>query len=211
MLAEREEETIPCVKYELTNYPLSLFKDGMMRSGNIAPLCNYFTKGIPNANLPTEIIQANDGEALLYQIKSFLYTKFSDIYKLYKKHLYSKFEYCYVVFDCHGNGPSTKDIQHKNRNGKVSPNITFTADEKCVKSQDEFLDNRKNKARFIAGLSNHLSQNGFQCVADADTTIAKVTLEYHSSGKHVVVKADDTDVLCLLIHYWKKAGNTSEP
>ena len=147
------------------------------------------------------IIQVNDGEALLCQIKSFLYAKFSDIYKLYKKHLYSKFGYCYVLFDCYGNGPSTKDMQHQNRSGKVSPNITLTSDEKSIKSQDEFLDDRKNKARFIAGLSNHLFQNGFHCVADADATIAKVALEYHSSGKHVVVNADDTDVLCLLIHY----------
>ena len=40
--------------------------------------------------------------------------------------------------------------------------------------QDNFLGNQNNKARFIVGLSNHLSQNGFQCVADADTTIAKI-------------------------------------
>ena len=46
------------------------------------------------------------------------------------------------------------------------------------KSQDNFSDNRNNKDRFIAGLSNRLSQNGFQCVADADTTIAKVALEH---------------------------------
>ena len=42
--------------------------------------------------------------------------------------------------------------------------------------QDNFLGNQNNKARFIVGLSNHLSQNGFQCVADADTTIAKIVL-----------------------------------
>ena len=51
----------------------------------------------------------------------------------------------------------------------------------------------------------------FQCVADADTAIAKITSEYQSSGKHAVVTADDTDVLCILIHLWKKPANTSEP
>ena len=66
LLVEREEETTPCFKHELTNYPLSLFKDGMMRSGNKASLRNYLTKGIPNANLPTEIVQVIDGGALLY-------------------------------------------------------------------------------------------------------------------------------------------------
>ena len=80
------------------------------------------------------------------------------------------------MFDCCGSGPSTKDKQHTNRSGKVLPDITFTSDEKCVKYQDDCLDNQNNKARFIAGLSNHLSQNGFQCVGDADTTIAKIVL-----------------------------------
>ena len=32
-------------------------------------------------------------------------------YKLYEKHLYSKYGYCYVVFDCYRNGPSAKDMQ----------------------------------------------------------------------------------------------------
>ena len=62
-----------------------------MRNGNKASLCSLFIKVIPNANLPTEIVQVNDGEALLFQIKSFLFTSFSDMYKSYEKHLYSKY------------------------------------------------------------------------------------------------------------------------
>ena len=80
LLAERGEETNPCFEYELTNYPFTLFKNGMMRNGNKASLCNFLMKGIPNANLPTEIVQVNDGESSLCQIKLFLCTKFSDIY-----------------------------------------------------------------------------------------------------------------------------------
>ena len=99
LLAEREQDATPCFEYELTNYPLSLFKDGIIRSGNKASLRNYLTKGIPNANLPTEIVQLTEGGALLYQVKWSLYKKFSDICKLYKRNLYSKFGYFYVVFD----------------------------------------------------------------------------------------------------------------
>ena len=40
-----------------------------MRSGNKALLRNYLTKGIPNANLPTEIVQVIDKGTLLYQVK----------------------------------------------------------------------------------------------------------------------------------------------
>ena len=124
LLAEREEETTPYFEYELTNYPLSLFKNGMVRSGNKVSLRNYLTKGIPNANLPTEIVHIIDGEALLCQIKSFLYTRFSDNYKLYEKHLYSKFGYYYVAFDCYGHGPSVKDMQHTKRSvAKLRPTL----------------------------------------------------------------------------------------
>ena len=35
-------------------------------------------------------------------------------------------------------------------------------------------------------------------VADADTTVAKIALEYQSAVKHVVINADDTDILCIL-------------
>ena len=90
LLAEREEETKPCFEYELTNYPLSLFQYGMMVNGNKASLCSFLMKVIPKANLPTEIVQVNDGKALIFQIKSLLFTEFSDMYKLYEKHLYSK-------------------------------------------------------------------------------------------------------------------------
>ena len=180
LLAERREERAPYFEYELTNYAFLLFTDGMMRNGSKASLCGFLMKVIPNANLPTEKVQVNDEEVLLFQIKSLLFTKFSDVYKLYKKHLYSKYVYCYVGFDCCGSGPFTKDIQHKNRSGIALPFITFTSDEKCVKSQENVLDNQNSKAHFIAGLSNYLSQNRFQCVADADTTIVKIVVEYHS-------------------------------
>ena len=84
----------------------------MTRSGNKTSLSNYLTKAIPNANLPTEILQVIYGRAFLYQVKWCLYTKFSDIYKLYGIYLYSEFGYCYVVFNGSGNGHSTNDIQH---------------------------------------------------------------------------------------------------
>ena len=127
LLAEREENATPCVEYGLTNYPFSLCKDGMMRSNNKTSLQNYLTKGLPKVYLPTEIVQVIDRGALLCQVRWCLYTKFSDIYKSSKRHLYRKFGYCYVVFDGYGNGPSPKDMQNIKRSGTVSPNITFTS------------------------------------------------------------------------------------
>ena len=45
------------------------------------------------------------------------------IYKLHEKHLHSKYGYCYVLFDCYGNGPSTKDMQHANIMAQVCPTL----------------------------------------------------------------------------------------
>ena len=105
-----EEEATPCFEYELTNYPFSLFKDDMMRNGNKASLWSFLIKVITNLNVRTEIVQLNDREALLFKIKSLLFIKFSGMYKLYEKHLYSKYVYCCDVFDCYGGGPSTNDL-----------------------------------------------------------------------------------------------------
>ena len=55
-----------------------------MRNGNKASLCSFLMKVITNANLTTEIVQVNDGEALLFQIKSLLFTKFFDMYEFTK-------------------------------------------------------------------------------------------------------------------------------
>ena len=137
LLAEHGEETTPCLNMTLQitlwGYK-SLFKGGVIRNGDKASLCSFLMKGILNANLPTEIVPVNDGEALLNQINSFWRTMFADIYKLYKKHLYSKYRYCYVVFECYVNFRSTKDMQHTNRSDTGLSDITFISDEKFVKS-----------------------------------------------------------------------------
>ena len=53
-------------------------------------------------------------------------------------------------------------MRHIKSSGKASPSITLTSDTKCLKSQDEILDNQNNKIHLIAGLRTQLSQNGFQ-------------------------------------------------
>ena len=57
-----------------------------MRNSKKASLCSSLMKIIPNANLPKEIVYVNGGETLLFQIKWLLFTNFSNMYKLYKKH-----------------------------------------------------------------------------------------------------------------------------
>ena len=66
----------------------------------------------------------------------------------------------------------------------------------------EFLANYANKQRFVNELAEALELNGFEtvlCPSDADTTIVRTALE--SRGDQVTILADDTDILCLLLHH----------
>ena len=157
MPAEREEDATPYFEYELTNYPLSPFKDGMMRNGNKASFCNCLTKGIPKRNLPTKIVHVIEREALLWQVQWSLYTKFSDIYKFYERHLYGKFGYWHVVFDGYETVPPQMTCNIKKEVANFRSVLSSHSDTKCVKSPEEFLVNKNNKVLFIAALSKHLS------------------------------------------------------
>ena len=144
-----------------------------MRNGNKASLFSFLIKVVPSA-----IYLQNSTSKWWSSITNpnkIAFIKFSSMHNLHEKDLYSKYRYCYVVFDCCGSGPSTKDIQHTNRSGKDLSDITFTSDKKCVKSQEDFLDNQNNKVHCVAGFRNHSSQNGL--VEEADTAIAKIVLE----------------------------------
>ena len=53
LLAEKGEKTTPSFEYELTNYPFTLFKDGMMRNGNKASLSCFLTDFSPVSHFYT--------------------------------------------------------------------------------------------------------------------------------------------------------------
>ena len=72
-------------------------------------------------------------------------------------------------------------------------------------TQDRFLSNTENKANFINFLSRYLLQVGYStinCPGNADSTIVKTALEIADS-KQVIVVADDTDVVLMLVHHWQ--------
>ena len=105
-----------------------------------------------------------------------------------------------IVFD--GYNKSTKDATRASRSGKSSEVVEIGEDNPCPSDGTEFLNNYKNKERFINNLANILQVNGFEvilCPSDADTTIVKTALEI--VGESVTVLADDTDIMILLIHH----------
>ena len=73
-------------------------------------------------------------------------------------------------------------------------------------NQETFFSNEGNKAQFISVLSRYLesdSQSVHNSTGDADTMIVSCVLQMATEGsKEVIVVADDTDVLILLMHHW---------
>ena len=70
------------------------------------------------------------------------------------------------------------------------------------------MKNSKNKAKFIELLSNHLANDGHDIrnsKGDADTLIVSTAIQYtKKQDNEVVVVANDTYILPLLIYHWQK-------
>ena len=70
------------------------------------------------------------------------------------------------------------------------------------------MKNSKNKAKFTELLSRHLANDGHDIrnsKGDADALIISTAIQYtKKQDNEVVVVANDTDVLVLLIYHWHK-------
>jgi len=103
-------------------------------------------------------------------------------------------------------GPSTKDHEHLRRTGKASaPCITVDESKTVSHSQETFLSNESNKEQLIQLLMQRLTNIGHtvqQAAGDADCDIANAALTLANKNKKVVVVADDTDILVLLVYHF---------
>ena len=170
--------------------PMSLFNnEQIMRKANKAALGQYLknvvdcTVTLSNPSSPLII----DGGWLLYQVTSFTgFETYSDIANEYLK-LVPKPEQRKVI-------------------------VVFDGYKKYyrVHSSDEILfSNSKNKHELIKLLSNVFTEHGIEvhvATDDADTMLASKALNL-SFNEDVEVKAEDTDILCLLIHHFTENHN----
>ena len=183
---------------------MSLFKNGLMRKPRKALLLNaLLTKKV--------VVQENsehvlDGGALLHKVRWSGCTNFGDVCEQYVKYVQKKYTTCIIVFDGYSHVSSTKDHEHVRRSAKQSnTEVHFTESTKCRIKQNVFLANDANKSRFITMLSKNLRRAGnkvVQCEEDADTQIVRCALELATTGVQVIVVADDTDVVLLLLYHW---------
>ena len=115
-----------------------------------------------------------------------------------------------TVFD--GYSLLTKDTTRKNCLGGVSNTVDIKDINLCPADRNTFLSNYTNNGAFVKLLGLKLELLGFniiQCPRDADTTIAKITLN-SNNDKPVTTYSDDTDILCLLIHHGMQLPDTRD-
>lgn len=213
LLAARNSDTGVPFAYELTALPASLFKESVMRKPDKANLGKVLSV---KATIPWESVTNSsyvlDGGCLLHKAKwPPKGATYGDIVTTYSGYIYRNCghdgRHVTVVFDGYGNGPSTKDHEHLRRSGKASaPNITV--DETIVASygQESFLSSGHNKDQLIKLLMQHLSGAGhtvIQSTDDADCDIVKAALTRATENQQVIVVADDTDILVLLVYHFK--------
>lgn len=198
-----EDEITEYFKYELSPYPMSLFKDGIMRSAQKAKLKSFLLENIPTVD-KTRTKSIADGGALLWCCDWRRNEPFDAIFKKYVNFLvYLQIDI--VVFD--GYEISTKDTTHHKRQGKTAHTVEIMEGNPCPADRTTFLSNYKNKSSFVKWLSEKLGEAGLmvvQCPSDADTTIVKVAID---DEEDVMVYSDDTDVLCLLLHHFDIDSN----
>ena len=75
----------------------------------------------------------------------------------------------------------------------------------ATSNEESFLRNNNNKDQFIKLLSHELAFNGFNTllsIGDADVLIVKTTINF-CSNQSIVVYADDTVILVLLMYHTK--------
>ena len=92
VLIEREEEIREYFRFELTGFPISLFKNGMMRKANKSKLAKALKKNISsNSYQADQSFHVLDGDALLHKVKWLPNTSCQSILNQYSRYVKSKY------------------------------------------------------------------------------------------------------------------------
>ena len=209
VIAERSNDVSSYFDYELTQFPTSIFSNGFMRKPNKPSLTRAFMIGMTSDSLPDHTVYVVDGGCLLYRLKWQIGVTLDEIMRQYVSYVQTKFTTnAVVVFDNYDAGPTTKDHEHKRRNGKksvIAPVVLTEPNTKVLFQQDAFLGNSVNKQSIVMLLMQYLSAAHIQteqAKSDADTDIVATALKLAASpSSNVAVFAEDTDILAMLLHH----------
>ena len=206
-----QEKEADFFKYELCSHPLSLFDNNcMMRSADkhelakaIALLADYdplLAKENNRGN--SQYIVVIDGGWLLHQIPWMKNETYEEIFGRYLRFLEKRYGSAFILFDGYEEA-STKEVAHLKRARTLGREVVFTPSMKLTTTKEEFLSCTKNKSRFIKELANYLKTKGFDvshAKGDADLLIVQTAI-FSSKTQETVLIGEDTDLLCLLLHY----------
>ena len=205
-IMQREKDIEKYFFHDLTPEPTTLFKDGMLRKTNKAVLRDILVEKQTNAEISNRTVNSCviDGGALLYKVtwNDGTYRDIIKKYVNYVKRKYATFKNVCVVFDGYEE-LSTKSLEQLRRSA-ASSNIEVSEDFKVTCGSKMFLKNYGNKRQLIKLLSKSLRNAGcevIECSGEADVHVVRRALELADNG--VVVVADDTDILVLLVAHWK--------
>ena len=191
----------------MTKLPLSLFDDKeCMRKAPKAALGKYLkTFGSVAAEQQSDKTHSVviDGGWLLHQGHFTSGEPFNDIVSRYTAMVekIAAGRQCSVVFDGYNTRPSPKDHEHKRRPKQHSASIRLTGSTQCTMTKARFLANGHNKSQLICLLRESFRTKGYRVATaedDADTLIVREAIQ--TALSHTVeVRAEDTDVLCMLV------------
>lgn len=211
-VAQREEGVEDYFDFELTNYPLSLFKNQMMRKPNKATLRNVLLpeeRQVTPDKLNSEFVI--DGGALLHRVHWSKDMEFKVIGDEYVKYVRRNYGSAFIVFDGYEETLSVKSTEHERRSlkNRIACDVVVKEENQMPYHKERFLSNPRNKSRLISYVSTRLNDDGhsvYICTGDADTMIVSTALDVSKRNATTVV-ADDTDVAVMLLYHWNESLN----
>lgn len=200
------------LEYELASPPPSIFDDFSLRKGTKASLMKVFEAGIVEDEEYANAAIVIDGGFLLHYVPWPKGCSYGEIAQHYYNFILSKYgKNVTVVFDGYPEELSTKQEEQKRRAGmKISCDINFQDNTRCMTAQDEFLNNKINKKRLVFSVAAQLEKNSITAVIakeDADLDIVRKGLDLLNNNSSVVVVGSDTDLLVLLVALSPENGN----
>ena len=205
-----DDDQIDALKYELAQYPMSLFNDaGFMRDSNKNELGHHISEQYTIHDFIPDIDSKSwkkivDGGMLLHNLPWRIGNTFSSIVDSYVKHVDGMGKCIYIIFNGYLSS-NTKDYCYRKRNPIQSNAIELTSSMLLDYRKDLFLSNNGNKQMFIDLLADRLinaGHNVFQYTDDADTIIVDRAIEL-AEEFNVCVNASDTDIFILPINKLK--------
>ena len=163
-VAKREENGESYFYYEMTNEPVSLFKNMMMRKPDKPSLRKALVTDEESNKFDLTSDQNNysyvmDGGALLHRVCWVKGSNFKKIAKSYVQYVRKHYGKCYIVFDGYESA-STKSVEQKRRDKRLQkcPDVDVKEDIIVLFTQEKFISNTNNKVQLNKLLSQYLKK-----------------------------------------------------